>query len=246
MITKMLISAGIAGMVFALTWLLLEYRRPKTLRVKVPSLKMRPARRSKYGPWIAGGAVASILLTQGQYGINTIVFGAVAGGIVGHVFMAARAHGRKMWRLRETAVLYLLVELGLRAGYTLPASLRGAMPMTPTLAPHIARCLEIWDRNPIQALEVLRRAIGLPEADTLISLLMQVQEMGSDKLGGAMEEGSRQLQSLRRALVRSQAASRPLAFAVFRILPVLGVVGLVVGPLIVHVAARFREMFMVF
>ncbi|RJX20177.1 MAG: hypothetical protein C4575_07105 [Desulforudis sp.] len=242
----MLMSVGIAGVVFALTWLLLAHKRPKAPRIKAPPLKIRPASDSRYAPWVAGGVVAATLLTQGQYGFNTIVFGAVAGGIVGHVFILASAHGRKMRRLRETAVLYLLVELGLRAGYTLPASLRGAMPMTPALAPHVARCLEIWDRSPIQALETLRQAINLPEADTLVSLLMQVQEMGSGRLGGAMEEGSKQLQSLRRALVRSQAASRPLAFAVFRMLPVLGVVGLVLGPLMMVVLSRLSQMLTVF
>lgn len=242
----LLLSASLAGMAFALLWLLLPRlssgHARQALRPKVPkvSLRSRPAH-GKHAPWIAGGVMAAVLLTQGQHGLNAVAFGAAAGWAVGHVFVTARRHGQKLRRLRETAVLYLLVELGLRAGYTLPASLRGAMPMVPALAPHIAHCLEIWDRGPIQALETLRRAIGLPEADALVALLMQVQEMGSARLGGAMEEGSRQMQSLRRALVRSQAASRPLAFAVFRVLPVLGVVGLMLGPLTMVVLNRINQ-----
>lgn len=245
----LLLSASLAGMAFVLLWLLLPRLSPKRQapRPKIPkvSLRSRPAP-GKHAPWVAGGVVAAVLLTQGQYGLNAIVFGAAAGWAVGHVFITARRHGQKLRRLRETAVLYLLVELGLRAGYTLPASLRGAMPMVPALAPHIAQCLEMWDRGPIQALEALRRAIGLPEADALIALLMQVQEAGSARLGGAMEEGSRQMQSLRRALVRSQAASRPMAFAVFRVLPVLGIVGLILGPLVMTVLSGLNQMLTAF
>jgi hypothetical protein len=192
------------------------------------------------------GVLVVQMISQGTLGVNGVILGLGVGLGIAKLYLFIRSYALKAAKLRETAVLYLLTNLGLRSGYTLPQSLREAMTMTPGLARHIEKCLELWPQNPFQALEHLRLAINLPEADALISVFMQVQELGASKLGGAMEEGSRHLQSLRRALVKSQAAGRPLAFSVFRMLPLLGILGIVIGPLVIQLTKLMGQIFQIF
>lgn len=189
---------------------------------------------------IAGGILAVVLITQGNTTPGLLLVGMIGGFGLAKLYLFIQKYAVRAARLRETALLYLLVELGLKANHNLPQSLRVAASMTPGLAPHIERCLEKWS-NPYEALEYLGTAINLPEADTLISILMQVVETGPGRMQGAMTEGSRHLQNLRRALVKSQAAGRPIVFGVFRVLPLVGALGLIIGPLIVRLVTWFNQ-----
>jgi|GEM_PF-2457438 len=192
------------------------------------------------------GILTAILISSGKCGIKGIVLGMGAGLVLSWLYLFMRRYAVKARKMRETAVLYLMVDMHLRSGYTMSQSLRGAMAMTPGLARQINKCLEMWPDGPVQALEYLRKSINLNEADTLISVLIHAMDLGSSSLGGAMEEGSRQLQNLQRALVRTQAAGRPVAFSFFRLLPLLGCLGIVVGPLLVQLTKAMTQILNIF
>ncbi|NSW82722.1 MAG: hypothetical protein HPY90_05515 [Syntrophothermus sp.] len=194
---------------------------------------------------ISGGVLAVFAISQGKATPGLLILGMLIGFGVAELYLYIQKYAVRAIRLRETALLYLLVELGLKANHNLPQSLRVAASMTPVLREHIERCLEKWS-NPYEALEYLGAKINLPEADALISILMQVVETGPGRMQGAMAEGSRHLQNLRRALVRSQAAGRPLVFSVFRMLPLVGACGLIIGPLVVRLVTWFNQVLFYF
>jgi hypothetical protein len=247
------VSAGLAA--FVAVYLLVRDRRFSLPRNDVQrlienmqrkSLKRKDDRNRVYLNGGCAGALAVILIAQGKVSPGGLVLGAIFGAGAAHVYQMVAGYSARARRMREAALLYLLVEMGLKSGYSLPQSLRSASVMVPGLSAHLERCLEVWPKNPIEALEYLRLAINLPEADAFVTVLMQVQDMGAGRLHGALEEGSRQLNNLMRALVRSQAAGKPLAFSIFRLLPLVGCLGIVLGPLVYQIIDMVKVIFDVF
>lgn len=135
-------------------------------------------------------------------------------------------------RLKDLAVLFEAVELYTRAGYTIPQALRAAKVLTPGLKTAIEKCLDYWPAGPRAALEQFRRLIQLPEGDIFVSLLTYMEATGVKDLEGVLGREADNIERLRRLRAEASIASRPVYLMVYRVLPLVATLGILVGPLL--------------
>jgi len=209
----------------ALTGRRLFYRRQKTPPVLVGD---------RFS--LAAGLLFAVLLAgisrSLKEGIVLFALGTCAGILAARGVRRLYRGAVKEKRLREIVILFEGVEIYLRAGYSLVQALRAASLLVPGLKRTVNRCVNCWPSGPRVALEQFRKEMNLPEADILVSLLLQIEAAGIQNLKGVMEREAENLDRLRRLKVEARIANRPFYMMLYRILPLAVTLVLIVGPLL--------------
>ncbi len=182
------------------------------------------------------GLVSGILLTNGTdyMTIAGMVFAGLGVGAV-EMFYRITNQGKEERRKRECFLLFNAVEIFTQSGYSVPQSLANARSFVPMLEPAINKCLAVWPSGSIQALEVLRDEIHLPEGDQLVSLLLQVNQAGTKNLGNIIQAESKQMEEKRKALAKARITQKPVFLMVYRLLPLVVLMGMLAGVLITRI-----------
>jgi hypothetical protein len=196
-----------------------------------------------------GGAAFGLLLTMGT---GTVLIATVVGSVLGVAvswFIRYSSNEAKKTRtMRELAVLYELIDFftqgeGDYQHFTIQQALRYGAVITPTIRPVIQRCIDAWPSGPIRALEKFAKEVNLPEASILSSVLIHAEKVGMKYARSAIAEGSHDLEELRQMLAEIKIGSKPLYYMVYRMLPLVGVVGIVVGAMLNHLMIMLSMFF---
>ncbi|MHB1126960.1 MAG: hypothetical protein ACYC2T_08385 [Bacillota bacterium] len=182
--------------------------------------------------FMGGGLVFFGLLSMGS---SYMLFAAFVGAGIGMATHKALAYFKRSSQefesIKEVALLYESIDLFLRAGFTVRESLQLSQVVVPRLRPHIHRCLDRWPSGPLRAIQQLGEDIGSKYADLMTGLLMQAEERGSEDVSGVMEQEAVRLEELRVSLAESKIAAKPIYSAVYLLMPVSAVLGILIAPL---------------
>jgi len=184
---------------------------------------------------LAGCCAGLVLMLLLAWGSRFAVFAAVSGGVLGafvvQVALRLQREAALGTQRREVVVLFEAVDTYLRAGMSMPYALACAKVLAPHLSKAVSACLAAWPSGSAQALEILRKKIDLPEADLMVSLLLQIEKTGVMNLEGVVRKEALNLERMREAAARAKIVTRPLYFVVYRLLPLLAVFGMFAGTL---------------
>lgn len=197
---------------------------------------------------LGGGAFGYLLaLGTGAAAIAGVV-GAFLG--MGGSYLVRRSINdmKKTRIMREVAVLYETINFFTRGEgdeqrFTIVQALRYAAAITPTIRPMVQRCINSWAWGPARALERFAKEVDLPEANILSSVLTHAAISGMNYGRSAIEEGSRDLEELRHSLAEIRIANKPMYYTIYRGLPLVAMGGILLGPLVYHLASMLRMIF---
>jgi hypothetical protein len=207
-------------------------------RLKKPRQKVD---RVSLGLLLAGGALlAGVAQSPGQV-VTLFLAGAAVAAVLLEIGRRAKRRAEHNRRVKEIAVFFEALELYVRAGYALAQAMRAAAVLVPGIRKAVERCLDYWPSGPRKALMVLQRELGVPEAEILVSLLIQIEAVGMKDLEGVMRREARNLERLRRMRAEARLASRPVYIMVYRFLPLAATLAIVVGPMLFRTFTVMRE-----
>lgn len=135
-------------------------------------------------------------------------------------------------KLKEVVFLFEAIELYIKAGYTVYQALRTAKVLTNKIRPAVDKCLSYWSASPKKALETLQEEIKLPGIEILVLLLLQMEYSGSKELQGAMKRESFNIEKIQKLKSQIKIANKPLILVVYKMLPLMAILGIVVGALL--------------
>lgn len=214
---------------------LVQHWRP---RVKKPA---RAADRAPLGLLLAGGTLlAGVARSPGQ-AVTLFLAGAAVAAVLAETARRARRQALRSRRVKEIAVFFEALELYLRAGYALPQGMRAAAALVPGIRRAVERCLDYWPSGPRKALAVLQKELGAPEAEILVSLLLQIEAVGIKDLEGVVRREARNLERLQRMRAEARLASRPVYVMVYRFLPLAATLAITAGPMLYRTFRVMRE-----
>lgn len=178
------------------------------------------------------GALVGVSLAWGTgFLFPAILLGAGLGFLAPRLIDNFLNSSKEFKLTKEVALLYESVDLFLRAGFTVRQALGISRSLVPNLAGPLDKCLNRWPAGPLLALEHLGADIGLQQADMLVGLLMQAEEGGPEKVEGIMAQEAVRIEELRQALAEGRIAKKPIYSTVYLFLPVVAVIGIIMGPL---------------
>ncbi len=184
-----------------------------------------------YGPII--GATLALLISWGDIScINYVMAFSIIGLLIG-IFVRKSIKKSKENRLRfELAVLYEVVDFYTTAGYSIAQSLELGSHILPNLRSVIEKVLELYPQGYYKALQILTEEIPLKESEILVYILSYMEEMGVERGRPAIEEEARQLELIRKTASEMQIMNKPLYYTIYRLMPVISLGGILLGPLL--------------
>lgn len=194
---------------------------------------------------IIGGFAGFIIGMSLTYGTPYIATGTLisAGLGAGAVEITYRIliRGKEERRKQECFLLFNTIEIFIQSGYSIPQSLAYAREFTPMLTEDINKALAAWPSGAVNALEVLKDSIGLPEGDQLTSLLLQVHQSGNRNLVGILQAESKQMDEKRKAAAKARITQKPAFLIMYRLLPLIVLMGMLAGVLVTRVFTQMNS-----
>lgn len=232
------IAVGLAIITFVLVYMVTDIAIAKT-QVYLVGRQFSIRKNDKNTQLAIGGLVglvSGILLTNGTAYMATaaMIFAGLGVGAV-EAFYRITTQGKEERRKKECFLLFNAIEIYAQSGYSVPQSLSNARSFVPMLEPAINKSLAVWPSGSVQALEVLRDEINLPEGDQLVSLLLQVNQAGTKNLGNIIQAESKQMEEKRKALAKARITQKPVFLMVYRLLPLIVLMGMLAGVLVTRV-----------
>jgi hypothetical protein len=222
---------GVVSLVFDRFYSSSLRKRLEVKGVKEKILTLDPAGRSMLAGALIGAFIMALLAWNTRWVTTATVVGGLAGYAVVRLFLKMRSEAGVQAKRREITLFFEAVEMYLRARLSMPYALSSAKLVAPSLAKAVNTCLGLWPSGSTRALEALRNEINLPEADIVVSLLIQIDRVGVDSLQGVIQREAQNLERLREAAARTRIITSPVYFVVYRLLPLLSVFGMFAGAL---------------
>jgi len=180
--------------------------------------------------WAAIGALAGVVLT---WGADNILIGAIICSFWAGISVIAfrEYHRRKTQgvRYQECLELFRLVETYMQLGMPLQLALAEAKEILVVLKPAVNKALAYWGMGSDNALKVLQKEIDLPEAESLVLLLSQINNSGVKNFDNIIKMEADRLEELRQAAEQIQISIKPLVLILYRALPLVAILGMIAG-----------------
>jgi hypothetical protein len=223
-------------------------RKLRSITVKPQKRKWGAKEISRDDVILLGGCIGGMLFAfMLAWGTPNLILACIVGagtgtGIV-KFFQKNSEHTKRMKKLREIAVLSETIDFLTQVGYSIPQALKYGATITPVIRPQVEKCIANWPTGPVSALNRFSREVNLPEAATLTSVLTHAQESGHEYARAAIEEEAHSLEMIRQTLSEISILSKPTYFAVYRGLPMVAIMGILVGPLIYRLTRMLGSAF---
>ena len=180
------------------------------------------------------GSISILLLTLGENfkELYYLGFTGFAGGL-GIIKLSKKFEITKKEniKLREIIILFEALELYIKSGYSIQKALELSRVLVPHLSPIISATLSRWTLGSKGALEYFAKELDSAESDILVSLLIYIEYSGVKDIDDVIK---REAKSIERAIndkEERKIARRPLMLMVFRTLPMITALGIILGPL---------------
>ena len=173
--------------------------------------------------------------------LGTLIFAGLGAGSVQGTYYALKKRKEERKR-QECFLLFTTIEIFLQSGLSIPQSLVNAREFTPLLGEDINKTLAAWPTGVVNALEIFKQSINLPEGDQLVSLLLQVSQSGSQNLGGILQAESKQMNDKQAAAEKARITRKPLFLVGFRFVPLIILLGLVGGIMVTQVFGQIQTL----
>lgn len=134
-------------------------------------------------------------------------------------------------KVNEIAIVFESIELYMRAGYSMYQAIRTSRLLITEIRPAMDVCLSYWGNGPKQALAKLQEELNVPEAETLILMLVNLEGTGSKEMRSAIGGEVFNIESIQRMKTNVSIANKPLLLMIYRMLPLGSVIGITVGSL---------------
>lgn len=231
-------AVGIALVAFVATYAVSDTAIAKTQAYLIGKQFSMP--KNNKNTWLTIGAliglVSGIILTAGtSYATVTGLLFAGLGIVIVEITYRVTVQKKVERRKQECFMLFNAVEIFIQSGCSVPQALSNSRSFTPLLEPCINKCLAAWPSGSVQALEVLKQEINLPEGDQLVSLLLQVHQVGTKNLNNIIQTESKQMEEKRKALAKTRITQKPIFLMVYRLLPLVVLLGMLAGVLVTRI-----------
>lgn len=237
-------AAGLAIIAFVLFYVTAEVAVSKTQGYLI-GRQLSAQKPNKDARLLVGGGIGligAILLTNGtSYMTTTALILSGLGVGVAEIIYRVLNKGKEERRKQECFLLFSAIEIFTQAGYSIPQALASARDFTPMLTADINKALAAWPHGEVQALEILKDSINLPEGDQLVSLLIQINQAGTKNLGNIIQAEAKQMEEKRQALAKARIAQKPLFLLIYRLLPLVVLVGMFGGVLVTKVFIEMNQ-----
>lgn len=186
--------------------------------------------------------VSGVLLTwdsPGDIGKSVLVcIGLGLGALKIYRFMKNYSQ-TKQWE-QQVDKLFLGMDLYLKAGIPMRNALTQAKRLTPMLSDAIDVSLKQWSAGSGTALNTLGRELKLGKHDTRVRFLKEIDDMGIKNLQGLLRRETIRIQEYRRTQEEVRIGMKPLIITVYRTLPVLTNIGMLVGVLAMYAVGSIQ------
>lgn len=161
-----------------------------------------------------------------------IIMGVIAALIIILLFQRVRSKNIHIKKIKEIAILFEAIELYMRAGYSMYQAIRISRFLVIEIKPEVELCLAYWSAGPKTALLKFQEALNIAEAETLILMLINLENSGSKDMQKAIDGEIINIESIQKMKESISIANKPLVLMVYRMLPLASVLGITVGALI--------------
>lgn len=233
------IAAGLGASAGTLAWAAVPWA--KRLRFPLPHRQWRAEDRASFVAALAAVILVSVLTWGWRYAPFAAALAGVSAFALTQYILHWGALSRQLARQREILLLFDTVELYMRAGLSMYHALDAARVLTPNIRAEIGQALMYWPEGASKALEVLRRRLNTPEADILVSLLLQLDQAGIENFQDIVRREGRRLEQLKDAADRARINRRPFLLVLYRALPLLACLGMIAGAFFTHALGVLRE-----
>jgi len=177
---------------------------------------------------LAGGLMLAGFFRHTRY---TFFLGLAAGALLAKAVHSLYQSSLEQEKKRQVAIFFEAVELYMRGGKSMPKAIGTAQKLTPLLRKAVQKCLHYWPKSPARALEEFRKEVDVPEAQILVSLLLRIEKSGINGMEGVIQRDAHNIERLRDMAARRTIFKRPMYFMMYRLLPTLTVLGMLIGSL---------------
>lgn len=157
------------------------------------------------------------------------------------VFQKNRKNKIHTQKIKEIAILFEAIELYMRAGYSMYQALRTSRLLVTHIRPAIDTCLSYWGAGPKIALSKFQEELKLPEAETLILMLVNLESTGSRDMHKAIGGEVFNIESIQKMKVNASISNKPLVMMVYRMMPMASVLGITVGSMLYRTFAMLSQ-----
>lgn len=161
-----------------------------------------------------------------------IFIGLIFGLAVIKIYQKTIVATNRAKRLKEAAILFEAIEMYLKSGYSLYQAVRASRLLVDDIRPAVDKCLNYWGAGAEVALQKLQEELKLEEIDTLILLLINMEQSGTKELEGTIDKVVFNIEDLQKMKTQIKIANRPLIFVIYRMLPLISTAGIVAGGLL--------------
>lgn len=180
---------------------------------------------------LAGGLMLAGFFRHTRYTFLLFFLGLAAGALLAKAVHSLYQSSLEQEKKRQVAIFFEAVELYMRGGKSMPKAIGTAQKLTPLLRKAVQKCLHYWPKSPARALEEFRKEVDVPEAQILVSLLLRIEKSGINGMEGVIQRDAHNIERLRDMAARRTIFKRPMYFMMYRLLPTLTVLGMLIGSL---------------
>lgn len=180
---------------------------------------------------LAGGLFLTHFFYGTRYALLVFFMGLSAGALLSKFIFSIHISAEEQAKKRQLAIFFEAVELYMRGGRNMKQAIAAAQNLTPSLRKAVQKCLTYWPKSPVKALEEFRKEVNIPEANILVSLLIRIERSGIIGMEGVIQRDAHNIEKLRDMAARKTIYNRPMYFMMYRLLPTVTVLGMLIGSL---------------
>lgn len=159
-------------------------------------------------------------------------FGILVTLVIVILFQKIRNKNIHTRKVKEVAIVFEAIELYMKAGYSMYQAIRTSRFLVTEIRPAIDLCLTHWSAGPKVALTKLQEELNLPEAETLILMLINLENSGSQDMRSAIGGEVFNIENIQKMKANISISNKPLVLMLYRMLPLASVMGITVGSLV--------------
>lgn len=136
---------------------------------------------------------------------------------------------------KEQGTFTEVIFMSLKARLSLREAIAEASKTTDFLQPFLQMCLNEWPTDKIQALQNLKRRVGIPGFVIIVDLLTEVADVRDEQILVFLAENKRLEEEIKNIAISARSKLRPLYITIQMLIPLFIIIIVLFYPLVVQV-----------